>query len=72
MDARTLEPKLNRFEATADERRSPAGHSQQDMPILDGPRNFHAEDTVTFAKPGAWPTSSTPSCLRSRSTSAQT
>lgn len=51
MDTRAAERKLNQLKAKIDERRGPAGHSQQDVPILDGIRNFHAEDTVSLAIP---------------------
>ncbi|MFL5860959.1 MAG: aminotransferase class I/II-fold pyridoxal phosphate-dependent enzyme [Solirubrobacteraceae bacterium] len=51
MDTRTLEQKVNIAKAAAEERRGPAGHSQQDTPILDGLRAFHAQDTASFAIP---------------------
>jgi arginine decarboxylase len=51
MDTRTMEQKVNVAKAALEERRGPAGHSQQDTPILDALRNYHAEDTASFAIP---------------------
>src|SRR3954462_10583236 len=51
MDTRTAERKLNALKATVEARRGPAGHSQDDAPILDALRRFHAEDTVSLAIP---------------------
>jgi Orn/Lys/Arg decarboxylase, major domain len=51
MDTRTLERKLNTAKAKVEEKRGPAGHSQQDTPILAAIRHFHDEDTVSLAIP---------------------
>jgi arginine/lysine/ornithine decarboxylase len=51
VDTRSLEQKLNVAKASLEERRGPAGHSQHDTPILDALRNFHAEETASFAIP---------------------
>ncbi len=51
MDTRTIAQKVNVAMAMLEERRGPAGHSQEDMPILDALRSFHAEDTASFAIP---------------------
>ena len=53
MDTRTVEQKTNVVKAKLEERRGPAGHSQQDTPILDALRNFHSEDTGEPGHPGA-------------------
>jgi arginine/lysine/ornithine decarboxylase len=51
MDLRTVQQKVNAAKATLEERRGPAGHSQEDTPILDALRRYHAEDTTSFAIP---------------------
>src|SRR3954468_8639951 len=51
MDTRTLQRKVNTLKAKVEERRGPAGHSQEDAPILDALRRFHAEDTLSLAIP---------------------
>lgn len=51
VDTRTLERKFNQIKAKVEERRGPAGYAQRDVPILDGIRNFHAEDTLSLAIP---------------------
>jgi arginine/lysine/ornithine decarboxylase len=51
MDTRTAERKINQFKAKVEERRGPAGHSQQDVPILDGLRNYLSEETLSLAIP---------------------
>jgi hypothetical protein len=51
VDTRTLRRKVNEVKAKAEERRGPAGHSQDDAPLLDALRRFHAEDTLSLAIP---------------------
>jgi arginine/lysine/ornithine decarboxylase len=51
VDTRATERRLNQMRAKLEERRGPAGHSQEDTPILDAIVNFHREDTATFAIP---------------------
>src|SRR3954471_9359743 len=51
MDTRTVEQKLNTLKAKVEEKRGPAGHSQDDLPILDALRHFHQEETVSLAIP---------------------
>ncbi|WP_081685626.1 aminotransferase class I/II-fold pyridoxal phosphate-dependent enzyme [Candidatus Solirubrobacter pratensis] len=51
MDTRTLRRKVNEVKAKAEEHRGPAGHSQEDAPLLDALRRFHAEDTLSLAIP---------------------
>ncbi len=51
MDTRSAMTKVNQLKASAEERRGPAGHSQDDAPILDALRRFHAEDTLSLAIP---------------------
>jgi arginine decarboxylase len=51
MDTRTIERRLNTLKAKVEEKRGPAGNSQQDTPILAALRHFHDEDTVSLAIP---------------------
>jgi arginine decarboxylase len=51
MDARTAERKLNQLKAKREQRQGPAGHSQEDAPILDALRDFHARGTLSLAIP---------------------
>lgn len=51
MDTRTAERKLNQFKAKREQRQGPAGHSQEDAPILDALREFHARETLSLAIP---------------------
>src|SRR4051794_3755722 len=51
MYTRPLERRLNRAKATLEERRGPAGHDQEDAPVLDGIRQAQSEETVSLAIP---------------------
>jgi arginine decarboxylase len=51
MDTRTLQRTFNQGKAVLEERRGPAGHSQDDIPLLAALRRFHEEDTAAFTIP---------------------
>jgi arginine/lysine/ornithine decarboxylase len=51
MDTRTVERTLNKLKAGLEERRGPAGHSQDDAPILDALRRYQEQDTLSLAIP---------------------
>jgi arginine/lysine/ornithine decarboxylase len=64
MDTRTIEPKAKELKAKVEERRGPAGHWQDDTPILDAIRYFHSQQTLSLAIPAHKSAAGAPSCAK--------